>query len=241
MSYKFNASKMTTTAAAAPAADGWHTVERRGGAPAAFGGVGSGRPMPAAFGGGQRERDNARREEEAQRRWADRQREAETKKAAEAEAARKARVFDFESKDEYPTLGGAGAAKKKVAPAAAAPLNFRDMARDAAARAAVEEAAAVAEARRRELEASTRAYSAAAAAAPLTFSRSAPLYRHGSYDDGPVDHDYDESYEDNGGAGYDGAAADYEEEVEENAEAAAGTEFNAHLAVMKRRGDKSDW
>lgn len=195
--------------------------------------------MPAAFGGGQRERENARREEEAQRRWADRQREAEAKKAAEEEAARKARVFDFESKDEYPTLGGAGAAKKKVAPT---PMNFRDMARDAAARAAVEEAAAAAEARRRELEASTRAYSAAAAAAapPLTFSRSAPLYRHGSYDDGPVDHEYDESYDD-GGAGYGGAAADYEEDAEENTDAAAGSEFNAHLAVTKRRGDKSDW
>jgi hypothetical protein len=142
MSYTFNASKMS----AAPAAADCHTVERRGG-----------RPMPAAFGGGQRERDNARRDE------------------AEAETARQARVYNFESKDEYPTLGGAGgsAQAKKVVGAA---MNFRDMARAPPAR-------------RRELEASTRAYSAAAAAAPLTFSRPAPREAAGYEEDVGYDED----------------------------------------------------
>jgi hypothetical protein len=150
MSYTFNASKMSAAPAAAAASD-WHTVERRGGL-----------PMPAAFGGGQRERDNARRDEEARHR------------EAEAETARQARVYNFESKDEYPTLGGAGgsAQAKKVVGAA---MNFRDMARAPPAR-------------RRELEASTRAYSAAAAA-PLTFSRPAPREAAGYEEDVGYDED----------------------------------------------------
>ena len=105
------------------------------------------------------------------------------------------------------------------------------MARETAVRSALEEAEAAVAAKRRELEVARRS----------TYASGGPrLYRHGSYDDGPVDHDYPDEegyYPPDGEGDYD--AAPPVEADEECAETEA--EFNSHLAVTRRRGDKSDW
>jgi hypothetical protein len=236
--------------------DGWTTVRRTPAAAAApaAGGGGSGGyrrwgdrdessrgEMPSAFGGGNRERQNARREEEARRAWDERRAAVEKERAAKAEAERQAKLRDFTDTDQYPALGGGrGAAPKPKA--AAAPMNFRDMARETAARSALEEADAIAAAKRRELEASRRIYAngAGGAGGPR-------LYRHGSYDDGPVDHSYPDEegyYPPDDEGDYMAAAPEgggYPDADEEAAEADAEAEFNSHLAVLRRRGDKSDW
>jgi hypothetical protein len=204
------------------------------------GGGGAGRPMPAAFGGGDRERQNTRREEESRRAWEERQRVVATERAAKAEADRLARVSDLTNEKEYPSLGGVKPAKK--AAAAAPAINYRDVAREAAVRSAAEEAAAAVAAKQREM--------AAAYAAAASRSASGPagprLYRHGSYDDGPVDHDFpdEEGYYPPDGDGGDEynypPGGDGEDDCDGDCDCAPA-EFNAHLAVNRRRGDKSDW
>jgi hypothetical protein len=193
--------------------------------------------MPAAFGGGDRDRQNARREEDSRRAWEERQRAVAAERAAKAEADRMARVSDLTNEVEYPSLGGAKSAKKAAA-ASAPVVNYRDVAREAAIRSAAEEAVAAVATKQREL---------AAAYAAANRSASGPagprLYRHGSYDDGPVDHDFPDE------EGYyppDGDDGDYyppggDDGCDGDGGDGAPAEFNAHLAVNRRRGDKSDW
>lgn len=185
--------------------DGWKPVRRGGG--------GWSDSASAAFGGGGRMA--SRREEEARHAWEDRRAATEKERAAAAAAVKKAKALDTANKEEYPVLGGAGAAPKPKPS-----MNFRDMARETAARTALEEAEAAATvAQRRVYEVTTRP-----AAAPHR------LYRHGSYDDGPVDHDFPDE------EGY------YPPDNEEEEDAEPATEeFNSHLAVTRRRGDKTDW
>jgi hypothetical protein len=217
--------------------DGWTTVQRSGGyrrwgdSGAEAAAAAAPREMPAAFGGGGGgSRMAARREEESRRAWEERQRE----RAAKAEAEKKANDRDITNMKAFPALGGGTPAppKKKVG---AAPLNFRDMARETAARTALEEAEAAAVAKHRALEAARRTYVSAGAGAAQP-----RLYRHGSYDDGPVDHDFPDE------EGYyppDGEEAGYyppDDGAGEDDDGAAG-EYNAELAVTRRRGDKSDW
>ena len=190
------------------------------------------REMPSAFGGGDRNRhrrDDARREEDARRAWDER-------RAAKAEAERQVKLRDFTNTEQYPALGG-GSRSAAAAPKPKA-MNFLDMARETAARSALEEAEAVAAAKRRELEASRQVYGGAGSAAGPR------LYRHGSYDDGPVDHDFpdEEGYyppDEYAAALHGDECGDAEADAE--AEAEADAEFNSHLAVNRRRGDKSDW
>lgn len=203
------------------------------------GGGGAGRPMPAAFGGGDRDRQNTRREEDSRRAWEERQRAVAAERATKVEADRLARVSDLKNETEYPSLGGAKPVKKAVA-AAAPVVNYRDVAREAAIRSAAEEAAAAVAAKQREL---------AAAYAAASRSASGPagprLYRHGSYDDGPVDHDFpdEEGYYppdgDEGNCYPPGGDDDCDGDCDCGEGAPA--EFNAHLAVNRRRGDKSNW
>lgn len=221
--------------------DGWTTVRRDGGASGYrrwgdrndSAAATPSREMPSAFGGG--DRMSSRREEEARRAWEDRRAAVEKERAAKAEAERQAKLRDFTNTEQYPALGGAGAA---AAPKPKA-LNFRDIAHETAARSALEEAEAAAAVKRRELEASRRVY----ATAPSWAAGGPRLYRHGSYDDGPVDHDFpdEEGYyppDEYAAAPHDHA---YPEADEHGADAEAEAEFNSHLAVNRRRGDKSDW
>lgn len=219
--------------------DGWTTVSRSS---AATGGgyrrwgdssnssTGPSREMPSAFAGGDRNRMSARREEEAHRAWEERRLAAEKERAAKAAAEKQAKIMDFTDIEQYPPLGGG----PRAAPAKPKVMNFRDMARDTAARSTLEEAEAAAAAKYRELKASRRVYGGAG-------SVSTPrLYRHGSYDDGPVDHDFpdEDGYyppdEDNEYAAAPPPQHYTDEDEDEE-------EFNSHLAVTRRRGDKSDW
>lgn len=226
--------------------DGWSTVRRGGGAAAAFGSSGgnrrwgdrddsttdSAREMPSAFGGGSRM--SSRRDEEAQRAWEQRRATVEKERVAKAEEMRQAKLRDITDTEQYPTLGGVPVLKPKVKA-----INFRDMARETAARSAIEEAEAVAEAKRREIEASRRIYGGAGV------SISTPrLYRHGSYDDGPVDHDFPDEegyYPHDEEDEYAGAPPQHYMNEDHEEQANTETEFNSHLAVVRRRGDKSDW
>lgn len=222
--------------------EGWTTVQRSSGYRRwgdSEAGAAAPREMPAAFGGGGgagRDRMVARREEESRRAWEERQRE----RAAKAEAEKQAKARDITNMEAFPALGGGTSApppKKKVG---AAPLNFRDMARETAARTALEEAEAAAAAKHLALEAARRTYVSGGAGAGAAQPR---LYRHGSYDDGPVDHDFpdeDGYYPPDGeDAGY--YPPDGECEDENGDGTADSAEYNADLAVIRRRGDKSDW
>jgi hypothetical protein len=83
--------------------DGWTTVAR----PSPFGRRTTA-AMPSAFGG-----DDPRRQQ-LRARAEDRARdERERRAAADAEAKRKAAVYDLKNEKEYPSLGGATAATKK--------------------------------------------------------------------------------------------------------------------------------
>ncbi len=232
--------------------DGWgqrsgeRSGERSGGERS--GGGGSGRPMPAAFGGG--DKQNSRLEEQRRRAESDAaQKRKEERERIEAETKRK-RMMDFGNADEYPSLGGAGGDLRRsvsAAPAiqtAPAPKHILDF------RAASERGAILGAAREAEEEELARAEYHASCSARLEAEeraahrrRLAKITTH-CYDDGFDEHEPPE--EDDGGAAA-AAAPEYEEEEEMDdvREAGAGAraagEFNAHLAVSRRAGDKSNW
>jgi hypothetical protein len=162
-------------------------------------------------------------------------------------------MMDFGNADEYPSLGGAGGDLRRsvsAAPAiqtAPAPKHILDF------RAASERGAILGAAREAEEEALARAEYHASCSARLEAEeraahrrRLAKITTH-CYDDGFDEHEPPE--EDDGGAATATAAApeyeDEEEEEEDLREAGAGAratgEFNAHLAVSRRAGDKSNW
>ena len=246
----------TAAAAAAPAPegeapvtrtsmDGWgeRSGQRSGGERS------GGRPMPAAFGGG--DKQNSRLEEQRRRAESDAaQKRKEERERIEAETKRK-RMMDFGNADEYPSLGGGGggglcrpvsvASAIQTAPAPKHILDFR---------AASERGAILSAAREAEEEALARAEYHASCSARLEAEeraahrrRLAQITTH-CYDDGFDEHEPPTDDDDGGAVA--AAAPEYEEEEEEDLrEAGAGAratgEFNAHLAVSRRAGDKSNW
>lgn len=176
---------------------------------------GWGMPAPAAFGWRLNE----------QRRAAE---ELERQKVAAAEARR----MDFASKDEYPTLGG-GKETKKVAPK----LNFRAAGERGAILSAAQEAEKAAAEREKYYASYTERMEAEERNA--AHRRRLAQITNRCYDDGFDE--FEPPYEEDEihmGAGYDDSEEipAYEEDV-----SAATSEFNSHLAVTRRRGDKSDW
>lgn len=137
-------------------------------------------------------------------------------------------------KEEFPALGAARPQQK------APVLNFKAMATDATARFSREEAGrAAAEAHRLAEEARMGRYVSQAELAHRSRLAAIP---NRCYDGGyeeyvpPEDEDYEaDGY--NYSASYTGRGYDYAE----NANDEESDEFNAHLAVTKRAGDKSDW
>jgi hypothetical protein len=184
---------------------------------------GADEPAPSAF-SGSRDRMSSRREEHASRAWEERRVATEKARAAKAEEVRQAKLRDFTDTEQYPTLGGGAVA----APKAKVQLNFRDMAHEAAARSTLAEAEAAAAAKRHELDLARQAYGGA--------GTGTIIHRHGSYDDGPVDHDFPDE---EGYYSHQHGVEEDEDEAEANAHTEA--ELNPHLAVIRRRGDKSDW
>lgn len=130
-------------------------------------------------------------------------------------------------KEEFPALGGSAPQKKTT-------LNFKAMATDASARFARQEAEAAAEEAYRLAE-QERMGRYVSQAELIHRSRLATIPTR-CYDDGPDDYDPPEETD-----GY-GFSTSYEyRDYEESAEADNSEEFNAHLAVDRRAGDKSNW
>lgn len=211
---------------------------------------GGGRPMPAAFGGGERDRRNDRLEEQRQRAAADAERKRHEEREAAEAAKRLAKKMDFNDMEEYPSLGGGGAAAPKAKPS----LDFRA----AGERGAILSATREAEEEARAREEYYASYSARLEAEERAAHRrrlaqiTTRCYDDGFYEHEPPeeDEDFGEGYGNNGGPVEDmGGMPEFEEDDEEGQEnlreAGAGHraagEFNAHLAVNRRRGDKSDW
>jgi hypothetical protein len=213
-----------------------------------------GRPMPAAFGGGEREKRNERLEEQRMRAAAEAERKRKEEREAAEAAKRLAKKMDFADEEEYPALGGAGAAKARAASKVnpKATMDFRSAGERGAALAAAQEAEE--ETRLREYQRATFMERMEAEERAAHRRRLAQITTR-CYDDGfdeyepPYEEDEAEAYAGGGGAVADmGEMPEFEddEEGEESLrEAGAGHraagEFNAHLAVSRRRGDKSDW
>ena len=211
----------------------------------------SGRSMPAAFGGGDIKRND--RLDDQRRRAAD---DADQKRKEERERAdakrHHERMMDFGNANEYPSLGGgaaAPAAKVVVEAAAVAvpkhpahPMDFRSASERGAILAATLEAEEAA--RSREL------YNASYAERMEEEERADRRRRLAQittrcYDDGFDEHEPPEEEDDGGVVGHSDMPEHDEDESDDIREAVAGVraagEFNAHLAVTRRSGDKSNW
>jgi hypothetical protein len=218
------------------------------------------RAMPAAFGGG--DRGNGRLEEQ-RRRAAE---EAARKYREEREAAEAARALakrmDFSDAEEYPSLGSGGGPSSKsgllrtvseapavrTTPAPKHLLDFRAASERGAALAAAQEAEKAALAREQYYANYAERMEAEERAAHR--SRLAKITTR-CYDDGFDE--YEPPEEEDTGAGTGdyishtdmGEMPEYEDDEEDLREAGVGAraqgEFNAHLAVTRRSGDKSDW
>lgn len=195
-----------------------------------------GRAMPAAFGGAERDKRNERLEE--QRRRAADEAERQRREAREREEAERdrARRMDITNEEEFPALGGA----KRPALAKSKPaLDFRAAGERGAVLGAIQEAEAAAAAREHEFAAFVARMEAEERAAHRR--RLANITTH-CYDDGFNEFeppDEDEGY--GGGSVDDGDEMPAHEDDEEDGAAGGAGEFNSHLAVLRRRGDKSDW
>jgi hypothetical protein len=204
--------------------------------------------MPAAFGGAERDKRNERLEEQRARAAAEAERQRrEAREKAEADRAL-ARRMDFSNTEEYPSLGGSRSetarAPTKVKPA----LDFRAGAERGAILGAMQEAEAAAAAKQHAFASYVERMEAEERAA---HRRRLAKITTRCFDDGFDEYEPPDEEEDYGssgaaGAGYDGEEMPaYEDDDEDvaaaTAEGKAEGEFNSHLAVIRRRGDKSDW
>lgn len=204
--------------------------------------------MPAAFGGAEREKRNDRLEEQRQRAATEAERKRREEREAAEAARRLAKKMDFNDTEEYPSLGGASRAAP--APAAKPKLDFRAASERGAALAAAQEAEETARSRElyyanyaERLEAEERAAHRRRLAQITT-----RCYDDGFYEHEPPEEDEDDMYAgagDTGGVVEMGEMPEFEDDEEDLRESGAGAraagEFNAHLAVTRRSGDKSDW
>jgi hypothetical protein len=194
-----------------------------------------GREMPSAFGGGER-RPNRFEEQ--------RQREAEIKYKEDREKAAAARhhakMMDFKNMNEYPSLGGAPVVVAKPV------LDFRAASERGVAVSVAQEAREAKEAERNhELYRESLMERMEDEARAALRRRLAQITTH-CYDDGFDEHEPPEE-DDAAYAGHpcgDEMPTYDEDDTDINpahAESKADGEFNSHLAVTRRRGDKSNW
>lgn len=201
---------------------------------------GGGRPMPAAFGGAERDKRNERLEEQRRRAAEDAERQRREERERDKAERDRARRMDITNEEEFPALGGGGGARpasKKSKPA----LDFRAAGERGAVLGAIQEAEAATAAREHEFAAFVARMEAEERAAHRR--RLAHITTH-CYDDGFNEFeppDEDEGYGNGLNPPEENEMPAYEDDDEDAASRRAEGEFNSHLAVVRRRGDKSDW
>jgi hypothetical protein len=191
--------------------------------------------MPSAFGGGER-RPN--RFEEERKRAADIKYKEDREK--ESAARHHAKMMDFKNTEEYPSLGG-GAPVAIAKPV----LDFRAAGERGVALMLAQEAREAKEAEyKNELYRESLMERMEDEARAAQRRRLAQITTH-CYDDGLEEHEPPEE-DDAVYAGHPSSdePPTYDEDTDINpdqAESKAEDEFNSHLAVTRRRGDKSNW
>jgi hypothetical protein len=227
------------TASSSGAADYEPPSRGTGGWGAPSGRSGAGRPMPAAFGGAERDRHNDRLEEQRSRAAAEAEEKRREERAREAAERDRARRMDFTNTEEYPSLGG-GSRSEAAAPKVKPKLDFRAAGERGAVLGAMREAEEAAAAKEQQFASFVAQMEAEERAA---HRRRLAQITTRCFDDGFDEYEPPEEDEDDIAAREAGGFADDGEmpAYEDDEEGGGGGEINSHLAVIRRRGDKSDW